>query len=133
MLDRRPRQRLEVPVYYEWRLRLNAMFDELRRRSGISEEKAHEVLLVLYDYQENRAIYNRELYRLLGENNDGAAATNFSVESAQHNADLLREANMRIAELLSPDEMRAWRHSKMAAAWYMLGQHQLIHPRGHLP
>lgn len=126
-IDRQPRRPDEIPRRYEWRKGVIDAFDELRRRTGISDEKAQAVLLVLYDYQENKSIM-RGMFDEASRQGE-VAWTNLDADTIELRADILQEARDRLDALLTEEELRVWwRKMEPANVWFHLSFDRYIRP-----
>jgi hypothetical protein len=119
-LDRRPFDPArESDSQYERRLRLITAFDRFREESGISDEKAQAVLALLYDFQGNaRHLRKQYLDRTF---RDEWEADYKSRENAHTLTLMEMDAEDTLKEMLTPEELRAWRRTmERAIVWGML-------------
>lgn len=106
--DRRPWDPTqELDTVYERRAGLFEGFDRFREETGISQEKADAIMMLLYDYQETIKVLRKEL--------DDAAPYRDKWEfeylrRKESHAELLVsfDAIDAMDEMLSPEEMRSW-------------------------
>jgi hypothetical protein len=119
-IDRRPfAPARESDSQYERRLRLITAFDRFREESGISEEKAQAVLALLYDYQETaRDVRKQHLDRTYRDEWE----EEYKSRETAHTGSLIRlDARDALEEILTPEEMRAWRRTmEPATVWGLL-------------
>lgn len=107
--DRRPwNPREELDTHYRRRAKVFEGFDRFLEDTGMSDERAQELLMILYDYQENLIAIEREIDR------DLRRGDKWELEWRLHATTPLRieagmEAYDRVRAMLSPDERRAWK------------------------
>jgi hypothetical protein len=119
-IDRRPFDPArESDGQYERRVRLITAFDRFRDESGISEEKAQAVLTLLYDYQETaRHVRKQHLDRTYRDKWEA----DYKSRENSHTLTLIEmDAEDVLEEMLTPEEMRAWRRTmEPAIVWGLL-------------
>ena len=120
-IDRRPWDpERETRGAHERRTRIADAFDRFRDETNMSDERAQELLRLLYDYQETFRILNAEFEGHKPFRGDW----DFEYWVRKLGADwyLVRyEADEQLRAMLSDDEMRAWRRTMQKAhVWHVL-------------
>ena len=107
---------------HERRLRLADAFDRFCDETGMSDERAQELLLLLYDYQETTRAIDAEFER----RKPFRDKWQYEYFKRKNGADWIlvrHEAGLQLRDMLSDDEMRAWdRTMEEAAVWIMLSE-----------
>lgn len=102
----------ETELTYGWRRGIIDGFDAFRAQTGISEERAQEVLYILYEYQENSIAFAQMRERTW---KGLPHPEGFSVISPQEN---LMLAFAQLREVLTKKETQIWRRT-VPGAWFI--------------
>lgn len=127
--DRRPwNPNEELDTVYERRAIVFKAFDRFVEETGISDRKAQQLMMILYDYQENMRLIHESIM-------EGSEHLNkWQFEMRLRAASVVRyttglEIRDRVEEVLSPEEMRAWRRMVLASdIWLKIAGQPMIAP-----
>lgn len=122
-----PRRAGELDSAYQRRARVEDAFERFREETGIPDEKAQALLLLLYDYQQNMGEFHRAW--------DEASRQGYYIyQTFLYQAEGWRQSiHAEVSEglrgLLTRDERRAWVHTvEPSNVWLTLRFEPLIHP-----
>lgn len=110
----------ELEEVYLERVHLAEAFDRFVAEAGISDRRARQILMILYDYQENKRFISEELHR------GSPYRNNLEFERRLAEATELRyitgvDNRERLDAMLSPEETRVWRRVvRPTNIWLML-------------
>lgn len=130
-LDRRPWvPKKELRERYEWRAKVFEAFDRFVAETGISDEKAQKLLLIMYDYQENNILLHQQIEPLILR----GLVRKQELETWLDDSEVLRtqirdETRARARSVLTPEEYRAWDRMMIRSnGWLILSDERIVVP-----
>jgi hypothetical protein len=106
--DRRPWDpSKELDTVYERRAKVAEAFDRFREETGISDERAQALLMLMYDFQETVKILNEELHGRFPYRDEWEFEYLLRKKSADWST-VMFDTRQQLDAMLSPEELKVW-------------------------
>jgi hypothetical protein len=122
--DRRPWDPTkELKETYEVRAETFEAFDRFREETGMSDERAQALLMLMYDFQETVKILNEELHGRFPYRDEWEFEYLLRKKSADWRT-VMFDTRQQLDAMLSPEELKVWWDSvEQTSIWLKLSAH----------